>query len=345
MIRFINDYSTGAATEIIQAVAALGGEEYAPYGEDTICAEARDLIRFSLGRSDVDVHFVTGGTQANLTVIAAALRSHEAVLATDWGHIATFETGAVEATGHKVVVVPRCQGKITVAAIERALAFHCDEHSVKPKLVYISQSTEWGSIYTKSELRQLSEFVHANDMWLYIDGARLGAALTSPAADFSLEDIAAWADAFTLGGTKNGALFGEAIVITEPRLKEDFRYTVKQKGGMLAKGWLLGVQFKELFRDGLFYRLAEHSNNQAAKIRQALLANNIPQAVDSATNLLFPILPLEFIMELSQNFSFNIVEKRGVDQGVVRLVTSWATDDAAVAMLCGALSKYPGGYL
>lgn len=340
MIGFLNDYSEGAAPEILTALAGLGTKQFAPYGQDEISAQARELIKYEVGNKNCDVHFVSGGTQANLMVIAAALNSYEAALATQWGHIATHETGAIEATGHKVVTVPHLEGKLTVTEMEKALAFHNSEHLAKIKILYISQSTEWGTLYSKEELETLRDFADANDLYIYIDGARMGSALTASTADFTLEDIARCADAFTIGGTKNGALLGEAVIFTNPALGQDFRYVIKQRGGLLAKGWLLGVEFRELFRDGLFYSLAQHSNDQAGKIKKVMDANRIPVAAESFTNQLFPILPLEFIMKLSEDFSFEIIERVGQDKAIVRFVTSWATDDMAVEALSLALARF-----
>lgn len=340
MIRFLNDYSEGAAPEILTALADLGKRQFAPYGEDEISAQARELIKYEVGSNNCEVHFVSGGTQANLMVIATALRGYEAALATQWGHIATHETGAIEATGHKVVTVPHIEGKLTVNELEKALAFHNSEHLAKIKLLYISQSTEWGTIYSKDELEELRSFADANELYIYVDGARMGSALTAPIADFTLEDIARCADAFTIGGTKNGALLGEAVVFTNPALGQNFRYVIKQRGGLLAKGWLLGVEFKELFRDGLFYSLAQHSNDQAGKIKKVIDAKGIPVAAESFTNQLFPILPLEFIMKLSEDFSFEIIERVGQDRAILRFVTSWATEDMAVAALSLALERF-----
>lgn len=340
MINFLNDYSVGAAPEVLDDIVGLSGESFLPYGGDRLCQEAKKLIAFDVERDDIDIHFLTGGTQANLTVISSVLRGHEAVLASEWGHIATHETGAVEATGHKVVTVPHHNGKVIVEDIKKALSFNTGEHMVKIKLIYISQTTEWGTVYTKNELEELSEFAHENGLWLYIDGARLGSALTASDCDFTMRDIAEYADIFTIGGTKNGALFGEAVVITRQELKADFRYYIKQKGGLLAKGWLLGSQFISLFRDGLFYRLAEHGNAQAAKIREAMMKEGIPLASASRSNQLFPILPLSLVVELSQDFLFEIIDKVGEDRAVVRFVCSWATDDTSVVLLESALAKY-----
>ncbi|MEG2657858.1 MAG: aminotransferase class I/II-fold pyridoxal phosphate-dependent enzyme [Clostridiales bacterium] len=340
MINFINDYNAGAAPEILDALVKINSQEFVPYGEDSLCDEARELIKFELERNDVDIHFMEGGTQANMTVISSALRSHEGVIATVSGHIATHETGAIESTGHKVITVPHHNGKMKIADIEEALAFHDDEHKVKPRMIYISQSTEWGSIYTKAELAEIYEFAQGHNLFLYVDGARLGAALTSKSADFTMADMAKYADAFTIGGTKNGIFIGEAVVITNPLLKTEFRYAIKQKGALMAKGWLLGVQFKELFRDGLFYRLAEHANNQSEKIKETLADIGVEMKSDSPTNQLFPIFPMSFIMELSQNFGFQIIEKVGDDQAVIRFVTSWATGDVAVSALIATLAKY-----
>jgi threonine aldolase len=292
-----------------------------------------------MGRNDTDIHFLTGGTQANLTALSAFLRPHEAAIAAATGHIATHETGAIEATGHKVITVETSDGKLTPPYIKAVLDAHSDEHMVKPKLVYISNSTEIGSIYTKSDLQQLSDFCHKNNLILFMDGARLGSALCSAENDLELADIPALVDAFYIGGTKNGALIGEALVICRESLKEDFRYHIKQKGALLAKGRLLGIQFLELFQDNLFFDLAQHANKMADILRVGLRKANFSFLTHSPSNQIFPILPNSLIKELEKHYSFLIWEKVDEDHSAVRLVTSWATKEEKVLSFIEDLQK------
>ncbi|HEY4540235.1 MAG TPA: aminotransferase class I/II-fold pyridoxal phosphate-dependent enzyme, partial [Faecalibacter sp.] len=236
---FKNDYSEGAHPAILQRLMETNLQQTIGYGEDEFCDEARAWIKTYL-QKDSAIHFVSGGTQANLIVISSMLKPHESVIAVESGHIAVHETGAIEATGHKVNTVPTIDGKMTIDEIQNVLNLHTDEHMVKPKMVYISNSTEVGSVYTKAELTAIYDFCQANQLYLFVDGARLGSALTSSKSDLTLEDFANLTDVFYIGGTKNGALIGEAIIINTPQLNEDFRYHIKQKGGMLAKGRLIG---------------------------------------------------------------------------------------------------------
>jgi len=235
MYSFLCDYSEGAHPRILDALTRTNLEQKDGYGLDVHCSNAAALIRSEIGREDAEIHFLVGGTQTNFTAISAFLRAHEAVVTVATGHINVHETGAVEATGHKVLTEAAADGKLTPKEIQAALDYHEDEHMVKPKLVYISNSTEIGSIYRKAELVELSRFCRDNNLILYMDGARLGSALASEENDLSLSDIAGLVDAFYIGGTKNGALMGEALVICREELKEDFRYHIKQKGGLLQR--------------------------------------------------------------------------------------------------------------
>ncbi len=337
MYSFNNDYSEGAHPRILQALMETNLEQNNGYSLDRHTAHAAEQIRAEANCPAADVHILTGGTQTNSTVIAAALRPHQAVIAASTGHINVHETGAVEASGHKVLTRPTADGKLTPELIQEILDAHTDEHMVQPKMVYTSDSTEIGTLYTKSELEALSHCCHQNDLWLFLDGARLGAALTSPANDLTMADIAALTDVFYIGGTKNGALFGEALVIVNDALKADFRYLIKQRGAMLAKGWLLGIQFEELFRDRLFYDLAAHANRMAARLGDALTERGYEFAYPPQTNQLFPIFTDEMIRNLSKNFLFMPYQRIDEKHQSVRLVTSWATTDAGVEDFIRAL--------
>lgn len=331
MYSFTNDYSEGAHPHILKALMDTNLTQHIGYGMDEDhCAKARELIRKECARDDAQVHFLVGGTQANLTVIAAALRPWEAVICASTGHINVHETGAVEATGHKVLAVPSSDGKLTPQMVRQVLEAHTDEHMVKPKMVYISNTTEIGTQYSKEDLDALSRFCRQKDLYLFLDGARLGSALTSSVNDLTIADIAALTDVFYIGGTKNGALMGEAVVILNPDLDREFRFMIKQRGAMLAKGWLLGIQFETLFSDGLFYEMASHANRMADILRKGLEAEGYSFLSQSMSNQLFPIFPDSVIEQLSQNFSFNIQEKVGDSSHAIRLVTSWATPEEAV---------------
>lgn len=339
MYRFTNDYSEGAHPRILQALLDTNMEQTDGYGEDPFSQEAVELIRLKLGRSDVDIHFIPGGTQTNMIAISAFLRPHEAAISPQTGHIEVHEAGAIEATGHKVITAPGVDGKLRPEDLQEVLDFHQDEHMVKPRLVYISNATELGSIYTKGELSALSRFCREHQLLLYMDGARLGSALTADGNDLTLPDVADLVDAFYIGGTKNGALIGEALVICNEQLKEDFRFHIKQKGALLAKGRLMGIQFRELFRDNLFFELADHANQLAGKIRRALQDLGCQSLLVSPANLIFPILPNRVIAELQKDYAFLIWQKVDQENSVVRLVTSWATPEAVVDQFIARLRE------
>lgn len=329
MYSFQNDYSEGAHPRILQALQQHNAVQNPGYGLDPICAEAAALIRTRCGCDDLEVYFLTGGTQANLIVIHAFLRSYEAVIAAETGHVNVHETGAIERTGHKVCTVPTADGKLTPALIRPVLDAHATEHMVRPCLVYISNSTEVGTVYTRAELADLSRFCRENGLYLFMDGARLGNAMAAD-PELRFADLAELTDAFYIGGTKNGALFGEAVVLRHPAARENFRYYIKQHGAMLAKGWLLGLQFRELLRDDLYLELARHANAMAARMKDALLQRGVPFWADSPTNQLFPILPDPAIRTLEQNYAFNVDHRVDASHSCIRLVTSWATPEKAV---------------
>jgi len=339
MYSFKNDYSEGAHPRILNALLETNLEQDEGYGEDRYSQKAMELIKEKLGTQKVDIHFISGGTQTNLIAISAFLRPHEAAIAVSSGHILGHETGAIEATGHKILSVVGDNGKLSPSDLQVVLDGHPDEHMVKPKLVYISNSTEIGSIYTKSELQNLHDFCQRNQLILYMDGARLGSALCSEENDLQLSDLPNLVDAFYIGGTKNGALIGEALVICRDPLKEDFRYHIKQKGALLAKGRLLGIQFLELFRDNLFFELASHANKMASRIREELVRANITFLTHSPSNQIFPILPNGVINKLQNNYAFHVWEKVDSDSSAIRFVTSWATKEEEVTSLIEDLKQ------
>ena len=330
MYSFINDYSEGAHSRIVNALLETNLEQTSGYSTDYHTEKAIELLKKKMDCEDVDIHLLVGGTQVNLTAISAFLRPHQATIGADTSHINCHETGAIEATGHKVITMKTDDGKLTPSLIQKVLDAHSDEHMVQPKLVYISNSTELGTLYIKSELEELHNYCIKNNLLLYLDGARLGTALASEENDMTLADIAKLVDAFYIGGTKNGALFGEALVICNNALKEDFRYFIKQKGGLLAKGRLLGIQFEELFKDDLYFDIARHANKMAMLLKNALKEKGYEFLTDSSTNQQFTILPNDIIKKLSEKYSFNIERIVDSNNTAIRLVTSWATNEANV---------------
>ena len=329
MYSFNNDYSEGAHPKILEAITRTNLDQNSGYGTDGHCTRAGEMIRREIGREDADVHFIVGGTQTNLITIGVALKPWQAVICVAQGHINVHETGAIEATGHKVLAMPGRDGKLTPDDIIQALDHHTDEHMVQPKMVYISNSTEIGTQYSKAELEAIHRLCLSKDLYLFLDGARLGSALTSSVNDLTIKDIAALTDVFYIGGTKAGALFGEALIISNPDLKPDFRFMMKQRGALLAKGWLLGIQFEELFTDNLFYDLASHANSMADILRKGIIDCGYSFYSASLTNQLFPIFPDHVIEKLEKEFVFSIQEKRADGQSAIRLVTSWATREDA----------------
>ncbi len=321
---FKNDYSEGAHPSILNRLIETNLNQQIGYGLDDYCNEARKLIQEKIDKK-VDIHFVSGGTQANLIVISSILKPYESVIAAESGHIAVHETGAIEATGHKVNTIATTDGKLTPNHIAQVLTLHTDEHMVKPRLVYISNTTEVGSVYNKAELSAIYDFCQANNLLLFVDGARLSSALTSSKCDLTLNDIANLTDVFYIGGTKNGALIGEAIVINNEKINEDFRYNIKQKGGMLAKGRLIGIQFAEMFKNDLFFEMGKHANRLAEKLAIGLKAKGFSFLTEPSSNQIFPILPNNVIEKLHENYEFFVWEKIDENKSAIRLVTSWAT--------------------
>lgn len=343
MIYFNNDYSEGCHPKVLEALTRTNLEQTFGYGEDEYCAAAADKIRKIIKREDAAVHFLVGGTQSNLIVISAALRPHQGALCPVGGHINTHETGAIEATGHKVMTVPSDDGKITAAQVRQVVEAHradsTFEHTVQPKLVYISNPTEYGTLYSMTELEALSETCHALGLYLFMDGARMGYGLAAKGYDVTLADIARLCDVFYIGGTKVGALFGEAVVIMNPALKEDFRYMIKQKGAMFAKGRLLGIQFDVLMTDNLYWDIAANADRLADKIRETLDSLNVSYLVPGITNQIFPIMPDTVLAELAKNFCFSEIERVDENNRAIRFCTSWATKEENVDALCAELKR------
>ena len=338
MIRFNCDYLEGCHPAILDKLIATNMEQHPGYGEDEHCARAAAMIRETFCCEDAAVHFLVGGTQANTTVIAAALRPYEGVLCADTGHINTHETGAIESSGHKCLALPHVNGIITAQQVRDAVALQAnDEHVVKPGMVYISMSTELGTLYTKAQLQELYAACQELELPLFIDGARLGYALSAPACDVTPADLAGLCDVFTVGGTKVGALFGEAVVIRNEAINRNFRYMIKQRGGMLAKGRLLGIQFEALMEGGLYFDIAKKTVAQAIRIREKLVEKGYPLLIDSPTNQLFPIVTAEKLAELEKEFAVAVWEKLPDGRVAIRICTSWATKDEHVEKLIAAL--------
>lgn len=343
MIRFESDYLEGAHEQILQRLLETNQVQTPGYGVDEFCDRARSYIREACDMENADVHFLVGGTQANTTIISSILRPHQGAVSAITGHIAGHESGAIEATGHKVLTMPSDDGKITASQVKELYEAHWNdvthEHMVQPGLVYISHPSENGTTYSKSELEELSKVCRECDLPLFMDGARLGYGLAAKDNDLSLTDIARLCDVFYIGGTKLGALFGEAVVITNDALKKDFRYLIKQKGGLLAKGRLLGIQFEALFEDGLYYEISKHAVDLAIMIREAFVEKGFSLRYDSKTNQQFPILPNDVLSELSKKYSFSYWEKVDDTQSVVRFCTSWATKKENVEQLIEDISN------
>lgn len=340
-LMFQCDYTEGAHPKIMERLAETNMEQTVGYGEDAYCSRAAEKIRQACEDESLAVHFLVGGTQTNFTVIDAAKRPHQGVLCAQTGHINVHETGAVEACGHKVLGLSGIDGKITAEQIREACEAHRTngsfEHMVQPGMVYISNPTELGTIYSAAELKAIYEVCQSYDIYLFLDGARLGYGLAAADNDLTLPLIAKYTDVFYIGGTKVGALFGEAVVIRSEALKKDFRYFVKQKGGMLAKGRLLGIQFDALFTEGLYISISKSAVAKAERIRAALDAKGYPYLAPNHTNQIFVVMPDEALETLGETFLYSYDSRVDETHSCVRFCTSWATRDESVEALCSAL--------
>ncbi len=337
MIRFQCDYAEGAHPLILKKMEETNYEQTVGYGNDSYCESAREKIKAVCESPEADVHFLVGGTQANFTVISSVLRPHQGVVSAVTGHINVHETGAVEATGHKVIPLPSDDGKITAEQVRELYNAHWNdadhEHVVQPGMVYISHPTENGTLYSKKKLQEMYAVCKELGLPLFVDGARMGYGIMAETSTLTLADIARLTDVFYIGGTKVGALFGEAVVITNPALKKDFRYLIKQHGGMLAKGRLLGIQFDTLFTDGLYYEISKYADELAMKLKEAFVKKGYGLRYDSYSNQQFPILPNEHMEKLKEKYSFGFWENVDKDHTAVRFCTSWATKEENVQAL------------
>lgn len=343
MIHFESDYVEGTHPSILQALSETNLVQTTGYGVDTYCLEASELIKKECRDESVAVHFLMGGTQTNLTLIAATLKPYQGVIAPHTSHIYEHETGAIEACGHRIISVESKQGKLDASQVEAVCLHHYQasdkEHTVQPGMVFISHPTETGTLYTKAELVALR---HVCDKWglpLYLDGARLGYGIMADSSDLHMSDINLLCDAFYIGGTKVGALFGEALVVRNLKLQQDFRYMIKQKGGLLAKGRLLGIQFKVLFENGLYYEIARHGINLANQISETLLAEGFEFLYPTSTNQIFVIITQQQYEVLTQEFIITKWEDLDDDKIAIRICTSWATTGSNVDKLLDTLKK------
>ena len=341
MQHFDSDYMEGAHPLILEALVRTNMEKTAGYGTDPYCASAREKILAACGVEDGEVHLLIGGTQTNATVIKALLRPYEGVIAATTGHIALHEAGAIEASGHKVLTIPTVDGKISAEAVDDYIkAFRADEawdHMVWPGMVYVSQPTEYGTLYSKAELEALSEVCHKWEIPLFVDGARLGYALASPSSDVTLRDLARLCDVFYIGGTKCGAMFGEAVVIPRKGLIPHFFTTIKQQGALLAKGRMLGIQFDTLFTDDLYINIARQAVSEASRLREAFRAKGYEIYAESPTNQVFVALSAEQEAHLRTLTTFSEWERTADGRLVVRLATSWATKSEDIEELINNL--------
>ncbi len=342
MIYFNSDYLEGAHSAIMARLAETNMMQTIGYSEDEICTSARERIKAACQAPDADVHFLVGGTQTNTTVIASILRPWQGVLSAGSGHINCHETGAIESTGHKVITLPTDDGKITAQQIADYVEWHKNdestEHIVQPGMVYISQPTETGMLYSKAELTAIYDICRAYGLPLFIDGARLGYGLVCDSNDVTLPELARLCDVFYIGGTKVGALFGEAVVIMNPALKKDFRFMMKQRGGMLAKGRLLGIQFDTLFTDDLYFKIARNAIDKAFQIRDIFVSNGYPLLFDSPTNQQYPIIPDDELAILGKEFGYEYWTRVDATHSGVRFCGSWATTQENVDALRAAVN-------
>lgn len=340
MISFLNDYNELAHPKILQDMLEIQSQANIGYGEDDHSINAQKHIKKVLKNDDLDIHFIHGGTAANILAIQSSLRSFDSVISCDTGHIVGHENGAIEAIGHQIIQVKNQDGKLTSDLLSQALEDNNEEYSTNPRLVYLSNATELGTVYTKKELEDISRFCKKNSLYLYMDGARLGSALASDYCDYTIDELVNIVDIFTIGGTKNGFMFGEALVITNPDLKLGIRKIIKQRGAMLAKGFALGVQFETMFKDGLYFSLAEDSIDFAKKLSKAFEDNNIKLYKRQESNLVFPILNTDLYNRLEKEFMFEKFQLLDEDKIVARFVTKYSTKKEDIEQLRQRLEDY-----
>ena len=338
---FASDYAKGAHPSIMKRMAETNMLETAGYGTDEICASAKNRIREACGCMDAEVEFLIGGTQTNALMIDAILRSYQGVIAAQTGHISVHEAGAIEFGGHKVLTLSQQLGKLSSEVVERYLEdYYRDEnheHMVMPGMIYLSQPTEYGTLYTRDELRAFRALCDKYDLSLYVDGARLAYALACPENDVTLKDLAQLCDAFYIGGTKCGALFGEAVVIPDPEFIPHLFMIIKQHGALLAKGRLLGIQFDELFRDDLYLRIGKSAVMAADRIQKALQEKGYRLYFESPTNQVFCIMENRALERFGELVEYGFWEKYDEDHTVIRLAADWGTTESDIAALISVL--------
>ena len=339
MYSFASDYLEGACPEVLEALVKTNTVQTPGYGLDVFCEKAAMKIKTAIKHDDVDVHFITGGTPANVLAMCL-LKPYEAVICVSSGHINVHETGAVEATGHKIISVKGKNGKMLPEEIDKVCMGHTDEHMVKPRMVFISNATELGTIYTKKELRQISDACKRNNLYLYLDGARVANALTAEGNDITLKDIADYTDIFYIGGTKNGALLGEAMIIKNKDLKPNFRYLIKQHCAMLAKGRIIGVQFLRLFQNNLYLNNARNANVMAQALKYIFAEFGIKMYIDSPTNQIFPIIENKLLKKIKIKYDVLEWGKYDDNHTITRFVCSWATSKKDIQNFYDDLIKF-----
>lgn len=341
---FASDYQEGMCEAILERLSETNRVPVSGYGTDEYCEEAKEKIRSACGLPEAEVYFISGGTQANKTVIAAALREYQGVISADTGHVNLHEAGAIEYTGHKVLAVPGDHGKLPANALMEYLeTFYGDanrEHMVQPGMVYISQPTEYGTLYTKAELTRLREICDRYELPLYADGARLAYALACEENDVTLSDLAHLSDVFYIGGTKCGAMIGEAIVIRNKALLPHFFTSIKQHGALLAKGRLLGISFGTLFTDGLYEKLGAHALKMAAQLKRALTENHWKYFFETPTNQIFVVVENDVLKQLGESVVYSFWEKYDDTHTVIRFATSWATPQEDIDALIRLIETY-----
>lgn len=337
-INLRNDYNAIAHPEILKALNDYSSKTFVGYGLDEESKTASDLIKKEINNENVDVHFLVGGTITNKVLISHILKPYEAVISPDNGHINVHETGTIEQSGHKIIATPNTNGKISAKDIENVVKSHPDEHMVKPKMVYISNPTELGTVYTKEELKAISDVCKKYDLYFYADGARLACALTSEVG-MTMEEFASYLDAFYIGGTKNGMLLGEALVVKNEKIKQEIRYSIKHFGGMYSKGFINGIQYKTMFENGLFYEIGRLENKFAKKLYDELAALGVKFLMKQETNQIFPIFKNEIIEKLKEEIMFEIWEV-GEEETIIRFVTGFMTNDNDINNAIQVIKKY-----
>lgn len=340
MLNFLNDYEYGCIPEILEMMEKANEETFEPYGNDVYSKQAKEIIQSKMPNTPVDIHFVYGGTLANLTMIRACLKSYESIIAVDTSHINRNEASAIEATGHKIVTVKNVDAKITPQAIRSAFLSETSNrgHMTYPKAVFMANATEYGTAYTAKEIEEIRAVCDEYGLYLIMDGIRLGSALMSYGVDYTLDDIARWCDIFVVGGTKYGALFGEAICISNPKLKQNFQFAMKQSGAVFAKGWLLGIQFVGLFKDDAFYKVAKHELEMAVKLQDLLTELKYPLYIRSTTNQIFIYVTKEEREYLKQFVLFEDFEMNDY-YIAIRFCTSWKTTMEEINQLAVILKQ------